>query len=119
MHGNIVNGLFQLSSKLGDKIKNFNLTSPSLIFFIDFRILASFNFYHNFVPFRLFSEEMEFVDNLLEKDVRNNSAWNQRHFVIVHTSGFTPDIIKKELEFTSSKIRDVAHNESAWNYLRG
>lgn len=69
--------------------------------------------------FRLYSAEMEFVDSLLKSDVRNNSAWNQRHFVIIHTSGFTSDVINKELNFTISRIREVENNESAWNYLRG
>jgi len=29
------------------------------------------------------------VERLLEEDVRNNSAWNQRHFVISLTTGFS------------------------------
>ena len=62
---------------------------------------------------------MEYVDRLLEDDIRNNSAWNQRYFVITNTTGFTEEVIARELGFTLDKIRTVTNNESAWNYLRG
>lgn len=49
--------------------------------------------------YKLWDNELEFVENLLEDDVRNNSAWNQRHFVISHTTGFSdPALLEKEIE---------------------
>lgn len=62
--------------------------------------------------------ELNFVDNLISQDMRNNSAWNQRYFVINNSD---PDsaVINKELEYTFGKIRILSKNESAWNYLRG
>lgn len=48
--------------------------------------------------FKLWKNEMEFVNKLLADDIRNNSAWNQRYFVITHTSGFTDEVIKNEIE---------------------
>ena len=48
--------------------------------------------------FGLWEDELDFVDRLLIEDFRNNSAWNQRHFVISNTTGFTDDVIKKEIE---------------------
>jgi len=58
------------------------------------------------------------VDRLICEDQRNNSAWNQRFFVIKHL-GFTPDLIQRELSYTMNRIRIIKNNESAWNYLVG
>ena len=30
----------------------------------------------------LYQDELGYVDRLLEEDIRNNSAWNQRFFVV-------------------------------------
>lgn len=59
-----------------------------------------------------------FVDRLIGADLRNNSAWNQRYFVLDHT-GFTADVIQYELTYVMNRIRLVKNNESTWNYLRG
>lgn len=49
--------------------------------------------------YKLWDNELEFVENLLEEDVRNNSAWNQRHFVISHTTGFSdPVVVEREIQ---------------------
>lgn len=48
--------------------------------------------------FKLWDNELDYVDKLLEDDVRNNSAWNQRYFVINHTTGFTEDVVKDEIK---------------------
>lgn len=49
--------------------------------------------------YKLWDNELDFVENLLEEDVRNNSAWNQRHFVISHTTGFSdPALLEQEIE---------------------
>lgn len=61
---------------------------------------------------------MQFVDRLISADVRNNSAWNQRFFILNHT-GFTPEIVQRELNYVMNRIRLVKNNESTWNFLRG
>lgn len=49
--------------------------------------------------YKLWDNELEFVENLLEDDVRNNSAWNQRHFVISHTTGFSDcAVLEREIQ---------------------
>lgn len=61
---------------------------------------------------------MDFVENLISQDLRNNSAWNQRYFVI-NNSNPNASTINKELKYTFDKIKILSKNESAWNYLRG
>ncbi|KAH8257729.1 hypothetical protein KR038_009140 [Drosophila bunnanda] len=68
--------------------------------------------------FNLYDDELNFVDRLICEDQRNNSAWNQRFFVIKHF-GFTPDLVQRELTYTMNRIRIIKNNESAWNYLVG
>lgn len=58
------------------------------------------------------------MDRLISDDVRNNSAWNQRFFVLKHT-GFTPDVLQREIHYVMNRILFVKNNESAWNFLRG
>lgn len=66
----------------------------------------------------LYDDEFSFVDRLISEDIRNNSAWNQRYFVIKNF-GFTDERIQSELRYTMNRIRVVKNNESAWNYLKG
>lgn len=35
---------------------------------------------------------------MIEQDLRNNSAWNQRYFVMCNTTVYTWDVVMKELE---------------------
>ena len=43
--------------------------------------------------FKLWDDELEYVDQLLREDVRNNSVWNQRHFVIFSTVGYDDPVV--------------------------
>ena len=56
---------------------------------------------------------------MLLDDIRNNSVWNQRFFVITQTSGWTGEVVSREVDYAWQKILSVKRNESAWNYLRG
>lgn len=67
----------------------------------------------------LYGKELEYVEQLLNDDVRNNSAWNQRYFIISNTTKFEQEVIDREVDFTLEKIELEKGNESAWNYLRG
>lgn len=73
----------------------------------------------NYLLPRLYNKEIEFVDHLLIDDVRNNSAWNQRYFVINNHLGWSDMNVQKEICYALEKIKFVKNNESAWNYLRG
>lgn len=67
----------------------------------------------------MYENELNYIESLLEADVRNNSAWNQRYFVINNTTGFTEEVLKHEITFVLGMIKNAKENESAWNYLRG
>lgn len=65
-------------------------------------------------------EEMDFVDKLLKDDIRNNSAWNQRWFVVHRGSKSTPirlEVAREEIKFSISKACLDPYNESAWRYF--
>lgn len=62
-----------------------------------------------------FEVEMQYTDYLLEKDVLNNSAWNQRWF-ISHLSN-SPNFEQSEVEYALAKIDKCVDNEAVWNYL--
>ena len=49
--------------------------------------------------FSLWENELDYVNKLLVEDLRNNSAWNQRYFVINNTTGFTDDVVDREVRY--------------------
>jgi protein farnesyltransferase/geranylgeranyltransferase type-1 subunit alpha len=51
-------------------------------------------------------------------DLRNNSAWNQRFFVLKHL-GLTHETVQREVHYAMNRIRLVKGNESSWNFLKG
>ena len=68
----------------------------------------------------LWEFELSDVSRLIELDVRNNSAWNQRYFVVKNRpEAFDGGFLEEEIEFSLGKIRSAPNNESSWNYLLG
>lgn len=67
----------------------------------------------------IYQDELQFIDLLLQKDVRNNSAWNQRWFVThcASKSPLTMETAQEELEYTLVKLKLDAYNESPWRYF--
>ncbi len=65
--------------------------------------------------------ELEFVEKMLELDLRNNCAWNYRWFIKrqLLKLDITPEYIIEECNFAMKYIKRAIHNESPWNYLRG
>ncbi|PCH35063.1 protein prenylyltransferase [Wolfiporia cocos MD-104 SS10] len=73
---------------------------------------------------RLWAGERAWTEELLEQDVRNNSAWHHRFFVVWGSGVRKGDedreeVRKRELGFAKDKIALAPNNPSAWNYLRG
>ena len=84
--------------------------------------------------FSLWDSELPYVESLLQADVRNNSAWNHRWFLVFgrHTdpekhsirkndaSAEVSDIIvQREIDYALAAISMAPQNQSPWLYLRG
>jgi len=72
----------------------------------------------------LWSRELDFVDLMVNKDLRNNSVWHHRFFVVFQSGVRDGEenrerIIKRELIYVKQNISLAPNNASAWNYLRG
>ena len=66
--------------------------------------------------------ELRFIDALLINDVRNNSAWNHRFFLLFGREAPTspaPWVFEREIDYAQQKIELAPQNLAAWNYLRG
>lgn len=107
MPGSIVNGLCENSSGFSEVVI---LVWNILLIFL---IVVLF-----FSECSLFEKELAFVDRLIDEDIRNNSAWNQRFFVVKHM-GFKLHVIEEECRYAIKCIDKAKLNESAWNYLKG
>ena len=60
---------------------------------------------------------------MLQRDIRNNSAWNHRWFVVNGRGakgGVTdPEVRTREFKYAMAAIDKAPQNQSPWNYLRG
>lgn len=90
--------------------------------------------------------EVKAIDTMISDDIRNNSAWSHRYFLLfghkelsyaqaqsppiilkevnekrlLHKAGLVDsDLVQAEIEFTKSEIRKAPQNPSTWNYLKG
>ncbi|XP_071712994.1 protein farnesyltransferase/geranylgeranyltransferase type-1 subunit alpha [Rutidosis leptorrhynchoides] len=65
--------------------------------------------------------ELAYCDELLKDDIFNNSAWNQRYFVITRHPGLEGiDVTREsEVKYAVKAILTRPENESPWRYLRG
>ena len=77
--------------------------------------------------------ELKSVEALLRMDIRNNSAWSHRFFLVFSNPSYsTPDskatehdpkipdeIIDREIEFGKAATFEAPQNQSPWNYIRG
>ena len=77
--------------------------------------------------FSIWDLEIPYLESLIQSDVRNNSAWNHRWYVVFgratydKVSGYAIDdkMIEREIEYSKAKILEEPQNQSPWNYLRG
>ncbi|KAG8884780.1 CAAX geranylgeranyltransferase alpha subunit [Tulasnella sp. 331] len=72
----------------------------------------------------LWAGELEFVEEMLRDDLRNNSAWHHRFFVVWENGiregeADREQVLRREIDITKESISVAPNNASAWNYLRG
>jgi len=60
----------------------------------------------------LWSSEMEYIDQVIDKDPFNNSAWTQRALVVRHTPSMA------EFDRVTSILVSSPHSISGWEYFR-
>ncbi|WVO23079.1 uncharacterized protein IAS62_004424 [Cryptococcus decagattii] len=65
--------------------------------------------------------ELDWCDEMLRVDGRNNSAWGWRWYLKVSRPGAETSsrMLQDELIYILKSIHHIPHNVSAWNYLRG
>lgn len=60
---------------------------------------------------------------MINRDIRNNSAWNYRFFVLFHPTSsakiLDDSAFEDEIDYTLKKIKLSPNNESPWAYVRG
>lgn len=72
--------------------------------------------------FGLWESELGDVEELLRRDVRNNSAWNHRWFVVFGREDGVEvgeEVVEREIAVAEVAIRKAPQNQSPWSYLRG
>ncbi|CCG20918.1 Ram2 alpha subunit of heterodimeric protein geranylgeranyltransferase type I and farnesyltransferase [Candida orthopsilosis Co 90-125] len=72
--------------------------------------------------FDLFNDEKErsFVDQAINADLLNNSAWSHRFFLnFVQDTTPSVETINSEIAYVKGKITQCPQNASSWNYLEG
>ena len=71
--------------------------------------------------FQCWDGELDFIDSMLHSDVRNNSAWNQRWYVICATNPMPLEepVVKRELAYALENAAVATKNTAPWAYVRG
>lgn len=49
--------------------------------------------------YELWDGELDYINMMLEQDLRNNSAWNQRYFIVSHTTKYTKEVLAREVKW--------------------
>jgi len=65
---------------------------------------------------------LEFLEDLLDKDVNNNSVWSFRYYTTMRRNQghFSKAIVNMELRYViGTRLPQDWRNEAAWSYLRG
>ncbi|PPR89606.1 hypothetical protein GOBAR_AA31085 [Gossypium barbadense] len=76
---------------------------------------------HRQVALGGWEDELDYCQQLLEEDIFNNSAWNQRYFVVTRSPylGGLKAMRASEVRYTVEAILANPNNECPWRYLRG
>ncbi|PWA90775.1 protein farnesyltransferase/geranylgeranyltransferase type-1 subunit alpha [Artemisia annua] len=111
-----------VAEKLGTEITSRELEFTKKIFSVDAKHYHAWS-HRQWVLQNLggWEDELAYCSQLLEDDIFNNSAWNQRYFVITkHPElGGIEATRDSEVDYTIKAILSKPENESPWRYLRG
>lgn len=111
-----------VAEKLGAEVTSRELEFTKKIFSIDAKHYHAWS-HRQWVLQNLggWEDELAYCSQLLEDDIFNNSAWNQRYFVITkHPElGGIEATRDSEVDYTMKAILSKPENESPWRYLRG
>ncbi|KAJ3681131.1 hypothetical protein LUZ60_015620 [Juncus effusus] len=111
-----------LAEKLGPDVKNDELNYTAFVLSSDAKNYHAWS-HRQWVLQALggWEGELDFCQKLLEEDIFNNSAWNQRYFVITKSPllGGLSAMRDSEVDFTTNSILSNPNNESPWRYLKG
>ncbi len=66
-----------------------------------------------------FSEDADFVENMLQQDARNNSAWNHKWFLATLgcSRAWSEEAILDQIDTCQHFFKQILHNEAAWNFF--
>ncbi|KAE9588135.1 hypothetical protein Lal_00002930 [Lupinus albus] len=111
-----------VAEKLGPKARNNELDFTKRILSIDAKHYHAWS-HRQWVLQALggWEDELSYCSELLEADIFNNSAWNQRYFVVTRSPflGGLEATRESEVLYTVQAIMARPENESSWRYLRG
>ncbi|XP_061367281.1 protein farnesyltransferase/geranylgeranyltransferase type-1 subunit alpha [Gastrolobium bilobum] len=111
-----------VAEKLGPEARNNELEFTKKILSIDAKHYHAWS-HRQWVLQALggWEDELNYCTELLETDIFNNSAWNQRYFVITRSPllGGLKAMRESEVLYTVEAIMAYPENESSWRYLRG
>ncbi|URD91301.1 protein farnesyltransferase geranylgeranyltransferase [Musa troglodytarum] len=111
-----------LAEKLGPEVANKELEFTKSILDLDAKNYHAWS-HRQWVLQSLggWENELDYCCMLLEDDIFNNSAWNQRYFVITRSPllGGLQAMRDSEVGYTTEAILANPPNESPWRYLRG
>lgn len=66
------------------------------------------------------AQHMAFAEEMLDRDVRNNSVWSFRYFIVMRGKPYSQELVEKECRYVlERRLADDWNNEAAWAYLRG
>ncbi|KAI5413592.1 hypothetical protein KIW84_057962 [Lathyrus oleraceus] len=111
-----------VAEKLGPEARNSELEFTKKILSVDAKHYHAWS-HRQWVLQNLggWEDELSYCSELLAEDIFNNSAWNQRYFVITRSPvlGGLKAMRESEVLFTVEAIISYPENESSWRYLRG
>ncbi|KAL6970769.1 galactose-6-sulfurylase [Sarracenia purpurea var. burkii] len=111
-----------VAEKLGTDAMNKELDFTKKIFFTDAKNYHAWS-HRQWVLQNLggWEDELAYCQELLVDDIFNNSAWNQRYFVVTRSPllGGLEAMRESEVHYAVEAIIAKPENESPWRYLRG